>query len=98
VNLIPLVFFGAITKFHRGESTLAQRIWVMLWYAEGVIIGLLLSGGFIVTNYTVDQREGVYAYYAGKLMLLFALATPAFGAFVVVGEMVQSYGTCIQIG
>lgn len=34
---LPLIPIGVLSNFHAGDSTLAQRVWIMAWYAVGIV-------------------------------------------------------------
>lgn len=80
-----LVFgiIGGISKFERGESTYSQRVWLMLWYSWGIVMGIV-------------RQDRTYKEYSsvGLLITTFAFCAPAIGGLVVVGQMMKAYGTC----
>jgi len=85
----PLLIYGILSKFQKGESTHAQRSWVMVWLVFGIIVG----GALVSTPFITRYREftilslGMCAFYSA----------PAIGGFVVVGQMIHDYGVCTQI-
>jgi len=85
LGCFPLAIIGVLSKFRNGESTRAQRGWAMSWWVFGIVTG---------------STPAFYSYfimnYKNKLVLLIH-ATPAIGGFVVVGQMLASYGTCVSI-
>jgi hypothetical protein len=83
---------GGVSRFHRGESTSAQRVWTMLWLATGLSIFLLLEGVMLVIKKAPSWWVG-----APAIALFFVLFTPGFGGFVVVGQMLRSYGSCVAL-
>jgi hypothetical protein len=84
---------GGMSKFHRGESTLAQRVWTMLWLATGLSIFFRYEGVLLITKMAPDW-VGAPATLTALFFLLF---TPDFGGFVVMGQMLRSYGNCVAL-
>ncbi len=87
--LVPVLIIGILSRFHKGHSTHAQRIWTMTWLSFGAI-GPFYVG--IMRN-LLDSGEELVGFVIG----IFFYAAPAIGGFVVVGQMLRSYGTCINI-
>ena len=85
VGSIPIAINGVLSHFRAGQSTLAQRVWTMTWLAIGLAFGLLL--GPIADDAMMVGSLPLVAYFA-----------PAIGGFVVVAQMLMSYGRCIEIG
>jgi hypothetical protein len=101
--LVPLIIISALTKFHTGNSTKAQRIWTMTWLSVGTMFGAPLSILSLLMNVKPDKeanmkwdRGGILRIFASVCLILFYVA-PAIGGFVVVGQMLRSYGTCISV-
>jgi hypothetical protein len=89
-TLTPVMINGALSRFHKGHSTHAQRAWTMTWLAFGVIGSFLASLG--IMRIRRDTRDVL-----NVLSLILLYAAPAIGGFVVVGQMLRSYGTCINL-
>jgi hypothetical protein len=83
---------GGISRFRRGDSTLAQRTWVMTWLAIGLVYFLYLRALAIGASW---RGSGAWAIVAG--ITHFILAAPAIGGFVVVGQMIWAYGNCTAL-
>jgi hypothetical protein len=49
VTVVPLAINGALSKFHKGHSTHAQRVWTMMWLGFGSL-GLFLQNMNIRTG------------------------------------------------
>lgn len=77
---------GGLSNFQRGESTLAQRVWIMLWLATNLF-------WFAVVVASVNVVLKWWAQYALFFSILL-FSTPAIGGFVVVGQMLRGYGSC----
>jgi hypothetical protein len=90
VSVLPVAIVGALSGFHKGHSTVAQRVWTMAWLSFG-ILGPTFSIAFPVL-YSIDRRGTL-----GILAFMIFYAAPAVGGFVVVGQMLKSYGTCVNI-
>lgn len=88
VGSIPIAINGSLSHFSRGHSTIAQRAWTMTWLAFGVYFGVILN---LVSSMMVDE-----APWALNSFLIYFV--PAIGGFVVVAQMLMSYGSCIEIG
>lgn len=39
VIILELILIGALSGFHKGLSTLPQRVWIVCWFAFGIFIG-----------------------------------------------------------
>jgi hypothetical protein len=95
---------GGISHFQKGQSTFAQRFWTMAWLATGLFFVLLSSVGEIMHPKLVNVSRSlklysdnlVYSLIGFYLLTAAILAVPAFGGFVVVGQMLKSYGSCTK--
>lgn len=101
VGLVSVAINGGLSHFNPGKSTHAQRVWTMTWLAIGIYYGF--------TEPIIDFTNSFMARYRlfevlfqisvlGRLGLLLFACAPAIGGFVVVGQMLMSYGHCIHIG
>ena len=81
-GLIPIAINGGLSHFNAGHSTIAQRVWTMTWLAIGWWI-----------SFTVDA----YSVKRENFSFLVLYAAQAIGGFVVVTQMLLSYGRCIEI-
>ena len=96
VGLVSVGINGVLSHFRPGQSTHARRIWTMTWLAIGIVyVTSITSMNSIITAQAPSQGAGVWA---SALMVAFSLGAPAIGGFVVVGQMLMSYGHCIRIG
>ena len=84
VGSIPIAINAGLSHFRRGHSTIAQRAWTMTWLAFGVCLGNYVS------LMVADKMTGFF-----RLTMYFV---PAIGGFVVVAQMLMSYGSCIEMG
>lgn len=88
MSLVPLAIVGGLSGFHSGNGTKAQRGWTMSWLVIGTVYGQW--GGLFGGAYS-------NSYLVAMLLALFMGIVPAIGTFVVVGQMLKSYGSCIRI-
>ena len=85
---ITIAVIGVLSHFKTGQSTHAQRSWIMTWIAFGVIIGAQLS---------VNPRSQVRKFWLYYGLWTFPCLAPSIGGFVVVGQMLMQYGNCIEL-
>ena len=88
--LVPITIIGIMTHFHKGDSTLPQRVWVMLWVNFGGFAGGYLGALF----WMFTEKKTQLSIYCVILLLASLLCVPAIGGFVVVGQQISSYGDC----
>ena len=94
---IPIAIIGIWTRFRAGKSTEAQRVWTMMWLVMGSFYGPLFDVFF--------ARDHSFQHLSSFMQLccpswIFPVgfgAIPAIGGFVVVAQMLRSYGTCIEV-
>ena len=87
---IPIAIIGIWTRFEAGKSTKAQRVWTMIWLVIDIIYGPLLE--------IFSDRHRPFESLQQRSELAPAIVTiPAIGGFVVVGQMLRAYGTCVQV-
>lgn len=94
LGLIPLAIVGGLSKFKVGHSTAAQRGWTMSWLGAGYLAGVIVSGVGVPTD-----KKSIKSQTAmnGTVFFLIFFGAVAIGGFVVVGQMVKEYGTCISL-
>jgi len=92
VLLSPVIVIGALTGFHKGSSSVAQRVWTMSWLAFGfftpIFVQLLITPRF-------GRSNGIM--YSITILCLILCGAPAIGGFIVAGEMIKAFGVCINI-
>jgi hypothetical protein len=93
VGLCSIAFVGGFSRFQAGESTHAQRVWTMSWLAFGILLGPLPS---LFPTFLEVGTTNSFSAFIQKLALL-AYGVPALGGFVVVSQMIWSYGNCEQL-
>ena len=86
LGILPHVFIFLLTGFGNGDSTSAQRSWMITW----LLFNQLSSGyGFLFSITSTDEHNTFLI--VGSILLL---STPAIGEFVMVGKMLLEFGTC----
>ena len=109
VASLPFIPMGIMSKFQPGGSTVSQRAWIMSWYAAGIVsvqnpyfTDEVIEYSYYGTRRLIETWHGysrvrqasyVFQRLASSLTVLVPLA-PAIGGFVVVGQMLISYGSC----
>jgi hypothetical protein len=100
---LPYLVIYFLTKFHKQQSTVAQRAWVISWLVANQAVGLslfVLSVNHPSLSFTLPRplRPGMIPY-ASMTLCLFVVwlslpLVPAIGGFVTVGKMLFEFGTC----
>ena len=85
--ILPYVFIFLLTGFRKGDSTSAQRGWMMSWLVVNQIL-TIYGFGFSTT----DISSPVHAAKLGAIILVWL--APAIGGLVTVGRMLLEFGTC----
>ena len=80
---VPIAVIGALSSFEVGGSTVAQRVWVMMWFAFGAVLGPSLL-------FRSLSEEGQRLSYIFGLLY----SALAIGGFAVVIQMISTYGNC----
>lgn len=98
---IPIILNGALSRFQKGHSTPAQQVWTMMWLVLGMFGPLFLEALLALTKPIpgLNYRDACFPNsWVGLLVSLAILyLAPAIGGFIVVGQMLRSYGTCITV-
>ena len=87
VGSIPIAINGGLSHFGIGHSTIAQRAWTMTWLAFGLYFGLYVSVGGLLFGDSIMNVP----------LTMTMCFVPAIGGFVVVAQMLMSYGRCIEV-
>lgn len=85
--IMPYVIIGALTGFHVGSSTNAQRGWTMGWLISGQFFGICL--GYV---YMYSHKTGEILF---EILIFAFLGIASIGGFIVVGQMLSTSGSCI---
>lgn len=109
VASLPLILIGVMSKFQPGGSTVSQRAWLMAWYAVGIVsvqnpyyTDEIIEFGYYGTRRIIETRKDYSRLRQARFFFLRLASllpvvlpiTPAIGGFVVVGQMLISYGSC----
>ena len=86
LGAIPYAVIALLTGFHPGSSTKAQRVWTMGWLSLGCVWGALFPRRIVDNGYSHQRLEEF-----GFSIFFCAFAV---GGFVVVGQMLEAYGSC----
>ena len=105
---LPYAIIAGLTRFHKGQSTLAQRTWTMTWLSLGVLLGPTIQTTHSLSNgpmpsrlstepsptyWTMDRKRSQLRLCSS--ILCYTMCTvPIIGGFVVVGQMLKNYGYC----
>lgn len=100
LGTIPLIINGAMSHFHPRSSTPNQRSWTMVWLAFGVVSGF--SYILLQRSKQGDRKHQKLSrkWWSPFLTLIGYIsgASPAIGGFLVVGQMLNEYGSCVRLG
>ena len=97
--VIILIIYG-LSGFHQGSSTLAQRVWTMMWLIFGIFCGLaidptgMLESRAVLNLGLLRASSSVWKTVRSDIVYYLCSAAPAIGGLVVVGQMISSYGVC----
>lgn len=102
--VVPIAIIGAMSHFAPNSSSLYQRVWTMTWLTMsymGPFIILFAHMALLKVRSWDSVREGNQpppkGSVIGYLYTLCLYSVPAFGGFVVVSQMILSYGVCERI-
>jgi hypothetical protein len=103
-NIAPICIVGGLSNFTIGRSTTAERGWTMAWLACGICLGLPFATRYFLDHFLwhfADEdiwraSRSQYSVIKKASFILF-FAAPAIGGFIVVGQMLNAYGTCISV-
>src|SRR5205814_565337 len=87
----PYVIIAGLTRFHPGDSTIAQRAWTLAWLVCGQVFGFIMGLIIRVTDY--NDKGDVSSFWIGAGPLVIAMGVPAIGGLVVVAQMILAFGS-----
>jgi hypothetical protein len=93
-GLFSLASVGILTKFKNGDSSRAERGWIMSWLVTGTALGAF---GLISVSNNSLGRDDNWVTLSRKGLFAALYCTPAIGGFVVVGRMLSDYGNCVKL-
>ena len=96
-----------LSNFSGQQSTFAQRAWIVTWLLSGFVFDVLAYlRGFRAYYGATDKRESgklspwatwvCRTIYNTAFLCMICLCAPAIGGFVVVSQMLKSYGICYK--
>lgn len=110
--MVSLGINAALSHFQVGQSTFAQRAWMMSWLICGVVIGvgatysatvfidtprIMLTHVFNIKS-TGKLNWGLWIVsLVTYLLVIGTFFVPAFAGMVLVVQMLREYGTCISV-
>ncbi len=101
LGCLSLIVVGVLTRFENGESTAAQRGWIMSWLVVGIACGWLADvvSGALSSPQWMKTPEGFEFRFSPvvqviAIILLGLFCVPALGGLVAVGGMLREYGIC----
>lgn len=99
IDVAIIGIIGWLSGFRPGSSTLTERIWIMTWLSLGLIF--IISLGDVEESRDVLNQRPLKARswksILAEILFMIACSVPAIGGFVVVGQMIQSYGICSYV-
>lgn len=97
--MVPHAIMATLTGFRSVNSTLAQRVWILLWLVSGQV--LLLGVGVVdltVFKFGMEKSPTVMRCEKwGYPIAMLVAMTFAIGGFVVVVQMISHDQICIRI-
>ena len=94
VVAIPVAVVAALSGFRAGESTLAQRAWLMSW----LVVGSISSIWVWVVRSALTYREMSLLSVLFHFSILLPIWVPAAGGMATVGLALKDYGICSRVG
>ena len=88
--VVPYVFIFLLTGFRNGNSTTAERGWMMSWLAASQV------SIFFSFQFTTEDNYFMASPWAAGFVFIIILimSTPAIGGFVMVGKMLLEFDAC----
>jgi hypothetical protein len=97
ISLItPYVVVGSISKFHRGNSTIRQRVFMVGWLVIGQVIGVLNLVETAKKKLKKTQLWKQIQWIVTRFVVVLGFAF-AIGGFVETGRMLREFGYCIKL-
>jgi hypothetical protein len=84
---IPIAVIGGLTHFRPGQSSRAQRTWILMWFVFGIGVSPILNQVLPMIGDNIGLFLFVIAFYSA----------PAIGGLVVVAQMLSVYGSCTEL-
>jgi hypothetical protein len=93
-GFIPLLIVALLSQLDPASSTFAQRSWLMTWLVFGAVFGPIIEWR---RGELMSYGKSTWSAQLSTIGIATFYAAPAIGGFVVVGQMIMSYGTCFQL-
>jgi hypothetical protein len=97
VGSVSIAILAILSRFKTGQSTTSQQAWTMTWLSFGICIGPMFTTASNPSPPNPDGTEPPKAWLGLAILLNVLCFVPAIGGFVVVAQMLEEYGKCIQI-
>jgi predicted benzoate:H+ symporter BenE len=94
IGLLPVLVVVLISGLKPGNSTYAQRSWLMTWMVFGGLFGPIIEWR---RDELMSYGSSTGAAQLSTVGIGAFFAVPAIGGFVVVGQMLVDYGACLQL-
>ena len=100
--VLPYAIIGGLTGFRVGGSSKAQRGWTMAWLVCSQFLGF--ASHIVVRVATEDMEDeddwGAKRNWFRRVVMLIFISLiygiPSIGGFVVVGKMINEFGSCVM--
>ena len=96
----PYIIIAALTNFNKQQSTITQRVWIMLWLVFGQIAGfLLLIINGVVFNHQLGtagvtgKRRVIPVLFVNFISMVLCII-PGIGGYIVVARQIKENGLC----
>jgi MFS family permease len=86
---------AGLTKFNPAQSTASQRGWIVTWLVFGQCIGIIIG---LKIRDSHGYRWKRWEIAAIVIMMIIIYGAPAIGGFVIVGTMINEFGSCVVVG
>jgi hypothetical protein len=102
VSGLVIALVGGLSRFQAGSSSVAQRVWTMVWLGFGIFAGsqgqyVAFQRRMIGRRVSKTRNHPVEEKVTTMTLRLFLYSSPAIGGFVVVAQMLKSYGQCVKL-
>lgn len=106
---IHVGIIAGVTGFDNGRSTTAQRVWTMMWLVFNALVGPAVEYVSDTNNIHDEDDDddkdspkwlSTISHQVGSVLILAFIVwygAAAIGGFVVVGQMIQAYGSCTLV-
>ena len=93
---VPLIILGVLSRFQKGNSTEAQRVWTMCWFAFGNLFNIssLIRSSQLETLSVLDP---ISLLELVMFLGVIPYTVPAFGGFVVVAQIINEHRICSKM-